>query len=232
MTGRVRALAALVVWAALAVEPAAAQGGDPGFRPRHLTLSGGLLVAGGYPVGDRNAELRRNALGVPPPFTLFRADSRFERVEGVEARIAVAVTRAIAVEVGGSYATPTLAVSISADAESPDTVRVTDRVSQYTVDVGAVVLVPRVHLGSRLRPYATAGAGYLRQLHEGRLLLETGRLYHAGGGVQAWLRGGAATGRSLGIRAEGRYVRRTGGVDFEDRSRGYPTFSVLAFAGF
>ena len=232
MTARVRAIAALLVWAGLGVQAAAAQGDAPGFRPRHLAVSAGLLVAGGYPVGDRNAELRRNSLGVPPPFTLFRADSRFDRVEGVDARLAVALTRVLAVEVGGSYATPTLAVAISADAESPDTVRITDRVSQYTVDVSAVLLVPRLRLGSRLRPYATAGAGYLRQLHEGRLLVETGRLYHAGGGVQAWLRGGAAAGRSLGVRAEGRYVRRTGGVDFEDRSRGYPALSVLAFAGF
>jgi hypothetical protein len=77
-----------------------------------------------------------------------------------------------------------------------------------------------------------AGGGYLRQLHEGRLKVETGATFHVGGGLRYWVRGGRASQRSLGARAEVRYVRRTGGIDFEEQSRSFPRLSLLAFAGF
>ncbi|MGH9175954.1 MAG: hypothetical protein ACRD1H_16430 [Vicinamibacterales bacterium] len=211
---------------------AAAQDDGPGLRPHHLTVSGGLSLNGGYPVGDRNAELRRNAVGTPAAFTLFRADSILDRASGVEARIGFALTRALAIEVGGTYARPRLDITISRDSESTESVQVAEQLSQFTVDVSGVFQLPRVALGSRMRPYAAVGAGYLRQLHEDRLLVETGRIYHVGGGVRYWLRGGSATSRALGVRGDARYVRRTGGVDFENRSRGYPVVSILGFAGF
>lgn len=211
---------------------AEAQSDGPGLRPRHLTVSAGLLVSGGYPVGDRNAEIRRNAAGTPGPFTLFRADSSFEGTNGLEARVGFALSRTLAIEVGGTYAKPELGITISQDRESTGAVRVAEQIAQYTVDVNGVFQLPRVTLGSRMRPYAIFGAGYLRQLHEDRLLVETGRVYHVGAGVRYWLRGGSATSRALGVRADGRYVRRGGGVDFEDTSRSYPVFSVLGFAGF
>jgi hypothetical protein len=34
------------------------------------------------------------------------------------------------------------------------------------------------------------------------------------------------------VRADARYVRRAGGIDFEDSGRSYPVISVLGFAGF
>jgi hypothetical protein len=214
------------------IRPVGAQDAGPGLRPGRLTLSAGLIVGGGYAVGDRNAVLRRNASGTPDSLPLFRADSRFEPSNGLEARVGVALTRAWALEVAGTYARPELGVTISQDSEVTEAVRVTERVSQYTVDVSGVFQVPRVRIGSRLRPYAVAGAGYLRQLHEDRLLAETGAVYHVGGGVRYWLRGGSATSRALGVRADARYVRRAGGIDFEDSGRSYPVISVLGFAGF
>lgn len=208
-----------------------AQNDEPALRPRHITLAAGWLVNGGYPVGDRNAELRRNATGTPPPFTLFRAEADLGVANGIEARVGYAITRAIAIEVGGSYAKPRLEIAISQDSESPDAGTIVDEITQYTVDVAGVFQLP-LRFGARSRPYAIGGAGYLRQLGEDRLVVETGRIYHVGGGIRYWLRGGSVTHRALGVRAEARYVRRTGGLDFEDRSRGYPSFSLLAFAGF
>jgi hypothetical protein len=231
MTGVSRILVAIVLLAG-GVQSAAAQSDGPGLRPHHLTLAAGLTVAGGYPVGNRNAEIRRNARGAPDPFTLFRADSSFDGANGLEARVGFALSRALAIEVGGTYTKPELGISIDQDSESADAVRIVEKVSQYTVDVSGVFQLSRVALGSRARPYATAGAGYLRQIHEDRLLAETGRVYHVGGGIRYWLRGGSAIGRALGIRADARYVRRAGGIEFEDASRGYPVFSVLGFAGF
>ena len=65
-----------------------------------------------------------------------------------------------------------------------------------------------------------------------RALVETGRLYHAGGGLRVWLRGGDGQRRDLGLRADVRYVWRTGGVAFEEGTRRFPAASLLAFAGF
>lgn len=227
--GRAFFVGVLIAGAAARV---AAQDEGPGLRPKHLTFAGGLIVSGGYPVGDRNAEIRRNAMGTPAPFTLFRAESEFEGMRGVEGRVGFALTRALAIELGGTYAKPQLGVTISQDNESTEAVAIAEEISQYTVDVSGVFQLPRVKLGSRARPYAEVGAGYLRQLHQDRLLVETGRVYHLGAGVRYWLRGGSANSRALGLRAEGRFVRRSGGVDFEDRSRSYPVFSLLGFAGF
>jgi hypothetical protein len=203
----------------------------PSFRPMHVTLSGGLFLGGAYPVGDTTAGLRRNAPGAPPPFTLLRAESELERRVGGELRVALALTRALAIEAGGSYAAPQLGVTISADPELAAGVALSERVSQYAVDVSAVYQLP-LSIGRRVRPYALGGGGYLRQLHEGRVLVETGSTMHAGGGVQYWLRGGRADSRSLGARGEIRYIRRVGAIEFEDKARSFPAVSILAFFTF
>jgi hypothetical protein len=73
--------------------------------------------------------------------------------------------------------------------------------------------------------------GYLRQLHEGRLLVETGTTVHFGGGVHYWWRTGGRGRRPLGARGEARVVRRSGGIEFNDRGRTFVTLTVLAFIG-
>jgi hypothetical protein len=78
-----------------------------------------------------------------------------------------------------------------------------------------------------LVPFVDGGAGYLRQLHEDRVLIETGRTFYAGAGVK-W-RSSAARPRGLGqrlvVRADARLVSRTGGVDVDDERRNYITVS-------
>jgi hypothetical protein len=210
----------------------AAQDEGPALRRHHLTFSAGFIWSGGYTIGDRNAELRRNATGTPAPFTFFTADSVFERTNGAEARVGFAFARSLALEVGATYARPRLAITVTGDSETDGPVVIGEDVSQYTIDLSGVYQLPGMSLGSRIRPYVTGGGGYIRHLHEARELAETGRTLHVGGGVRLWLRGGSAVSRALGIRADTRFVYRTGGVDFEDKARGYPVFSVLGFAGF
>jgi hypothetical protein len=222
----------VAVMVATATAHVATQSEGPGLRRGQLTVSAGMIASGGYPLGDRNAEIRRNSTGTTAPFTLFRADSEIDGVRGVEARIALALTRTLAVEVGGTYGTPQLGVTITQDNEADPTTLVSERIEQYTVDVSGVFQLSGVKLGRRARPYVTGGGGYLRQLHAGRLLLETGTTIHLGGGIRYWLRGGLTPTRALGVRADARVVHRSGGVDFEDRSRTYPVFSLLGFVGF
>ena len=228
-TRHVGAATMLLVWMSVS---ATAQTPDPAFRPKHLVVSAGMMTTGRFPVGDSTGELRQNGMGTPAPFTLFRAESEFERAYTVDGRIALALTRLLALEVGATYGAPELAISVSQDTEAGPTTQIAETTTQYTVDVSALFQIPGVKLGSRLRPYALGGGGYLRQLPEGRLLVETGHTIHLGGGLRYWLRGGAITQRAFGLRAEARAVRRGGGINFEDARPVYPAFSVMGFVGF
>lgn len=215
----------------LALPSAAAAQDAAVFRPRHLIISGGLIAHGGVPVGDLTAILRPNVT-TGPSFTVFRAESALRRAVGADLRVGIALTRRLAIELGGAYARPQLEITISGDAEADGGATIRERVSHYTAEVSGVYQLPWAGFESRMRPYIIGGGGYLRELHEDRLLAETGRTIHAGGGVHYWLRGGNGRGRALGARAEARFVHRSGGVEFEDKGRTYPAFSVLAFAGF
>ena len=154
----------------------------PGFE-KQIVVSAGLAAAGGYPVGDRTANLRRNGNGQPEPFTLFRAESAFENAPGFDARVAYALSRAFSVEVSGTFSRPTLGVRITQDSEAGSESRSSESIGQYTVEFSGLFHLPGRVLGAAARPYVIGGGGYLRQLHEGRFLVETGRVGYAGGGV-------------------------------------------------
>jgi hypothetical protein len=70
-------------------------------------------------------------------------------------------------------------------------------------------------------------------MHEGRILLETGRYYQVGGGVKFLL---FARPRGLfnaaGARVDVRAVVRTEGVAFDERGHASPAVGVSAFVRF
>jgi hypothetical protein len=196
-----------------------------------MMVSVGVTMSGSHPVGDTTATLRSNGPGTPPPLPLLRAESEIGRAGLFDARLAVALGRSIAAEVGATYGAPTLGVRFTGDAEAGESASSSEKLSEFGVEVNVFHLLA-LRLGPRLRPHVLAGGGYLRQLHEGRVRLETGSTMHAGGGVLYWFRGGPAVGSGLGLRAEARLTRRSGGIEFANRSRIYPTATVLAFVGF
>ena len=206
-------------------------GARPEHRPGGITFAGGVTTENSYPIGDVTADLRRNGTGTPPPVALFETQSEIGRATALEARFRIGLTRWLAVEVAGTYGVPTLTVRVTADTEVPGESLAEERISQFGVNVSGVMLLGPP-LGRRARLYAIAGGGYLRQLHESRLLVDTGRTIHAGGGVEYWLRGGTNQQHPLGVRGEARFVHRTGGIDYEDASRSFPAMSALVFVGF
>ena len=215
-----RAALAVVAWG-LGASPCVAQ----------VTISGGVLWSAGHEAGMSTADLRSNATGSSvPPFTWFQADSRIGQAPGFEGRVGVDVTRWLTIEGGASYARPRLVFSISRDTESPNQEYQGESLHQYVFD-GAVMWRLAMERSPRVTPFVVGGAGYLRQLHEERTLVESGQLYFAGGGARFWLHGSATSSRSLGLRTDVRVNIRRRGVDFENAVRVYPTVSALLFVG-
>ena len=201
----------------------------PTFREHAVTVSGGALFSGGYQVGDVTATLRRNAPGTTSSVPQLRAESAFEGVFGLEGRVSFALTESLALEAAGAFSRPDLGVVVSQDTEVTGSVFVSERVDQYALD-GSVMYQLPYSIGRRSRLYVIGGGGYLRQLHEERVLVETGYTLHAGGGLQYWWRGGGAR-RAMGLRGEARLVYRGGGIEYDDRARQFPAVSILAFIG-
>ena len=119
---------------------------------------------------------------------------------------------------------------ITADAEAPSQELAGEKLQQYVFDGGITWQLP-VSTGPRLALFVSGGGGYLRQLHEERTLGETGQVYYTGAGARYWLRGGHGASKALGVRGDVRVNVRRKGIDFEDKMRTYPTFSVFLFVG-
>ena len=228
---RVKCLGCLVVLV-LASTASAQSAEPPTLRAHRATVIGGVTWSGSYPIGSRSATLRSSAVGGnPPPFTLFSAASTVESIAGFEGRVGFSFTRNLSVEIGGTFGKPKVRTAISADPEVASHVLEGEELQQYVFDAGAVWQLPW-RFGRRARPFVTGGSGYLRQLHQGRTLIEHGQIYYAGGGLRYWMRGGTGAKGSLGLRADARAVWKKDGIDFDNQTRTFPTLSAFVFFEF
>jgi hypothetical protein len=194
-----------------------------------VTINGGVGWSGGYDIGGSTAQLRTNAPGsTTPPFRLFDVDSRMSPSPGGEVRVGVALPRDFTLEGGVLFARRRLAFRISGDPETTAQQLGGETLQHYVFDAGLLWELP-LRRATRVRMFAGGGAGFLRQLHQDRTLVETGEIYYAGGGARYWLRGLPDSSRSLGLRGDVRFNLRRNGIDFDDRMRMYPTVSVLMF---
>jgi hypothetical protein len=196
-----------------------------------LELSGGGGLIGGVGLGSRGANLRGNNV-TPQPFPLFTTDSRLSPAALIEARAGIAVTRRFAIEGRFAFSRPELRAAVSHDTEAGSPVTVAERIDQYVIDGSLVMAIDRFHVGG-INPFLSVGAGYLRQLHEGQIVIEQGRTYHLGGGVKRWLfaRGGHMASAG-GIRADASLELLSGGVAFDDRLRPHAVVSGAFFVTF
>lgn len=194
-----------------------------------VTLSGGPAWLGGHPIGTSTAQLRTNAPGAtPPPFTLFSVDSRVATSVAGEVRVGVAVSTRLTVEGGAVFGRLQVPLSISGDPEAGSRHLDGESLHHYVFDAALAFDLRRPRL-NRLRTFILGGAGYLRQLHQDRTLVESGQLYYAGGGAKYWLRHGPDSPRSLGVRGDLRLNLRRHGIDFDNKTRLYPSVSLLLF---
>jgi hypothetical protein len=208
---------------------AAAQAPEP-----RLQLSVGGLWQGGSALGAQPANETRNQLD-GGSYTLFETTTDVEAAGGLEARLTWWVTRAVAAEIGGAWATPRIVTRVTADAEGAPGLAVASDAAQYVIDAAAVLRLRRLSMaGGRVEPFLTAGVGYLRQVYDGNLLIETGTTVHGGGGAFIWFRpAGRGWLKRAGLRADARWTRQNGGVAFgESGHRAFPTLAAGALLQF
>jgi hypothetical protein len=157
---------------------------------------------------------------------LFATGTELEPVRALEARVSVRLTRFFRVEGSVSSGMSKLTTRVTSDFEGAPDVAVSEEVRELTVEGALVTEFP----GRRAAPFLSAGAGYLNHVHEGRSLVEAGRMYHVGGGVSYLLWPGRAT--AIGLRGDLRVVVRTGGVASDRRARLSPAAGGSLFVRF
>ena len=165
-------------------------------------VAAGIRVVGPEPLGTVDANETNPGGGA---FRLFTADSTLEALLGFEARLGIRVSRALRIETTGSYGASDLKIALNSDVENAAAVTATERIAQFTVEGAVVMELARGHVGG---PFIAAGAGYVRALHEERILIDEGMLWHAGGGVNLVLR--SSTRSALGVRLDARALFQHG----------------------
>ncbi len=162
---------------------------------------------------------------------VFRTTSESESSAGPDVRIGFRLTPRLQVESVVARSSTRLSTHISGDVElAPDTTA-SESVTQYLIGGGVVLhLSPR--RSGRLAPFASAGVGYLRQLNEGRTLIEVGRSFYIGAGTHYMLRSGGSSLKSAGLRADVRALIVEGGVALDEARHVLPSLGASLFLRF
>jgi hypothetical protein len=220
-----------VVWVAVVIcltaAPVKAQSSQP--APGRVGVGFGLIWTGSQSLGSSDAT---ETTGSGGDLVLFHTSSELTSRVGFEARVGVRVWRSLEVEASGTYATPQIRTQISGDFEGAAPITATEKVQQFSIVGGVLWRLPSIRQGSKLTPFVTGGGGYLRQLHEGDTLAESGQLYQLGGGVEYLFSRGSSGVKGIGVRADVRAVFRTKGVAFDDGHSVSPAFAASLYARF
>lgn len=196
-----------------------------------LEVGIGAGILGSATLGERDANLRANST-TRSAFQLFSTETGFPWAPVLDARARLALTNRYGIEGGLSFARPELQTSVSSDAEDAGALVVSERIDQYLLDAGLFVTLDELRLGP-LQPVVSGGAGYLRQLHEGRTLVEQGRFLYAGFGVRhRFTTGARGLLKGTGLRADARLYIVDGGIRVDEAARAQGAVSGSFFVLF
>jgi hypothetical protein len=223
-------LATAAVLTALHVTAARAQ--PVGALPGRLEFDAGIFWAGAQPLGSHEANL---TTGTGSTFRLFGSTSDLLGAAGFEGRVAVKITPTIDARVSMSYAKPELRTRVTNDVENTAGATVSESVQQYLVGGGIDWYIAPRRSGARIRPFIGGGVAYLRQVHEGATLIDSGQSYDGGGGVKLLLASRTRPRqlmRAAGVRLDARLVVRTKGITFDGRRSIAPAAAASVFVRF
>jgi hypothetical protein len=197
---------------------------DPG-RPGafEVFIGGDWLLS--ESLGSSTATMLRNDTG-STPYNYFSTSGTRDAAPAFRAGIGYAITRIFTVEGGFLVSRGNVTANISNDVEQVAATTSTSRLTQYFID--ASVLAHLDHLafsGGAGVPFFEGGIGYLRQMLEANLAVETGQIYHFGGGIRyLWARSGGRM-SAIGFRAGARLYVSSKGLSFGSGSHTFPAVS-------
>jgi len=226
----IRRVRTALLWCSLAAALTPARVHAQG-REGRLEIAASVGMAGNHDLGTEKAVESGNGVPVGSDVTLFQAATSLERGPLFEGRVAWHLTRAFAVEGTFGMVRTHLRTSITNDFEQASPIVSTSRLTQYTAEGGVVWHLNRLRFAhGRVRPFVTGGGGYLRQLHDGATLVETGKSAFAGGGLKVRLHESAGRRpsllKALGLRVDARLNATHGGFDIdEDAWRTFPSLT-------
>jgi hypothetical protein len=141
-------------------------------------LGVGVGWLGGATLGEQPADLRAASGG---PYRLFESESDLGASVSFELRVGFGLTPRFGIEGRVARGAPDLDTMVSSDAEARGSFTISESIDQYVFDGGVVIRLDELETMG-LMPFASAGAGYVRQLHEGGGLVEEGQIFYVGGG--------------------------------------------------
>ena len=220
------------VWLATGPCEALAQRASRPFRRGAVELD----VLGGWQSPSSLGAVRAPLTGNQgtPVVGLFDTSTEIEASPSFDGRLGVHLTRVFEIEGGVRIAWPRLATRITNDFEDAADTTATQTFTQFAFELNGVFHLTAMRAGSVL-PFVTVGAGYLRELHNGREVVETGQSGQAGGGIKVLLsHSQRGLIRTLGIRADARFCVRRGGIeiDQDEPLRTYASAAAGLVVGF
>ena len=221
---RTSVAALTVATALLAAWPVSAQARPAG----RLEVGGGVGVMGAI----HFASVPANEIAPGGnTLTLFQSRSGLETTPAVVARLGVRIAARWWAESAFGLGSTNLVTDITHDRET-GAATVSEPVTQYAVE-GGLALRLRGSSPGRLKPFLGAGGGYLRQVHDGRMFVDTGWSAYAGGGIHYLLKQ-AATGavKGLGIRVDARAAFAGGGTSLDGDVHVAPAAGASVFVRF
>jgi hypothetical protein len=194
-----------------------------------IEVSGGIRYIG--PIAFGGVPANETAVGGGTR-ALFDTETQLDGSVGGTAIVGVRLSRILRAEGAFAFNRTALSTRVTADTEGVADITITAPVTQLLVEGGVLVQPPQWQQGA-LSPFITAGLGYLRQLNDGRTLVETGRATFVGGGlyyVRASTR--ARRVKATGLRADVRGQIMRDGVAPDSDSRVALAVSAAVFARF
>jgi hypothetical protein len=163
---------------------------------------------------------------------LFDSRTTLDRSVGGVATIGVRLSQMLRAEGTVGFNRTTLSTRITSDAEGVSDVTITAPVAQLLIEGGVLAQPAQWRMG-RASPFITAGLGYLRQLNDGRTLVETGQSVYVGGGLY-YVRASSHPRRlkATGLRADVRAQIMRDGVAPDSDARPALAVTATAFARF
>ncbi len=183
---------------------------EPG-RPHSFEILFGAQVLTPQSLGTSTATMTPNQQS--SPFTYFIVDGTRATAPAFRGRVGYNLTRLLTVEGGVVIGRSNVNGAVSADSEGATAPVLTESLTQYFIDVSLLAHLRSLAFskGAGL-PFVEGGGGYLRQVHQGSLAINTGQIYHFGGGI-TYMFSRRPTGRltGVGFRADAQvYVPRKG----------------------